>query len=103
VTTFQACVHGLRCLDALRKLCLRQTGPRAGFDQERGDVEFPLQCIVSGSILRVLHPLLMQIADLRHCFTSRARSRASLISLRGDFWAFFTKTRRATEIERVAG
>ena len=62
---FQTRDDGLRGLHTLRYLLLREACAGAGFDQRGGKRKLFLQCFILASVLRVLHPLLVEIINRR--------------------------------------
>jgi hypothetical protein len=101
-TTLKAGDYGLGSRHSAGELGLRESGFRAGLDDGAGELEFGLQGFVGLAIGGFLQPFVVKVVDLSHGVTSRARFRARLISRRGVFSVFFTKTLTATTRWRVA-
>ena len=91
LAAFDARNVGLRGLHASSQLRLREArcGPR--LDQRAGEVEFLSEGVISVRVVRVLAPSAMEVADLRHGFTSLARCSARSISALGVFSVFLMK------------
>jgi hypothetical protein len=69
---FQTRDDGLRGLHTMRHLLLREACAGAGFDQRGGKRKLFLQRFIFAPVLRVLHPLLVEIIN-RRAFASQAK------------------------------
>jgi hypothetical protein len=85
-------------MDALGKLFLRKT--RLGAQLKACAISNSGARVSGFTIVRVLHPFLVQMANFAHSCISRARFTANLISCAGVSRVFFTKTR--TTITRLS-
>jgi len=82
---------------------LGETGARPRLDHGRGKTEFFLQIVICLPVVRIFKPTSMQL--VKRCTshgTSLALLRANVISSRGVFWVFFTKTRTITTLFPLA-